>query len=118
RDAVAVIGHARWQRQFGGDPRVIGEHVTINGRVFTIVGVAPKGFEGVEAGWGNDLWIPAMMLRTGYRWCDGFKASCAVTAMLGRLAPGASLSSARAELSALAPRILAATDPADSMHVV
>src|SRR6476661_5990238 len=118
RDAVAVIGYGLWQSRFGGDPGVIGEHVTINTRVFTIIGVAPPGFEGVTSGWINDLWIPAMMLHAGYRWCDALQRTCPITSVMARLAPGASLGSARAELSGLRQTLLEATDPADSIHTI
>ncbi len=118
RDAVAVIGHALWMRRFGGDAGAIGERVTINGRAFTIVGVAPESFDGVVAGFVSELWIPTMMLRTGYRWCDGFQPSCAVTAVIARLAPGATLSTARAEISAMRQSLIGATNPADSIRTI
>jgi len=41
---VAVLSHELWQSYFGGDPAVIGQGATINGRTFTIVGVAPRDF--------------------------------------------------------------------------
>src|SRR4030095_11107444 len=115
---VAVIGHGLWQRRFGADPGVIGEQVAINGRSFTILGVAPATFEGVRAGWLNELWIPTMMLRTGYRWCDGFQRSCPVTSIIARLAPGVSLGEARAEISTLRPSLLEGTDPSDSIQTI
>jgi len=118
RDAVAVIGHGLWQSRFGGDPGIVGEHVTINARVFTIIGVAPRGFEGVTSGWVNELWIPTMMLRTGYRWCDGFQRTCPITSVMARLAPGASLGSARAEMAVLRQSLLDAADPTDSIRTV
>jgi len=118
RDAVAVIGHGLWQSRFGGDPGVIGEHVTINTRLFTIIGVAPPGFEGVMSGWVNELWIPTMMLRTGYRWCDAFQPTCPITSVMARLAPGISLGSARAELSGLGQTLLDATDPSYSIRAI
>jgi predicted permease len=118
RDAVAVIGHGLWQSRFGGERSVLGEHLTINGRVFTIIGVAPATFDGAVPGWGNELWIPTMMLHTGYRWCDGFERTCAITSVLARLAPGVSLGDARAEVSALRASLLDATDPADSIRTI
>jgi putative ABC transport system permease protein len=118
RDAVAVIGHAMWLRRFGGEAGAVGEKITINGRVFTVIGVAPPGFEGIVAGLVSEVWIPSMMLRTGYRWCNAFEASCAITAITARLAPGVTLREARAELSVLAPRLIAATDPADSIRAI
>jgi len=118
RDAVAIIGYGLWQRRFGGEARVIGETVTINGRAFSVIGVAPEHFDGIVSGFPNELWIPTMMLRTGYRWCDAFRATCPITSITARLAPGASLGQARAEVSALTPRLAALTDPDDSIRVI
>ena len=118
RDAVAIIGHALWQNRFGGDPSVIGEHVTINDRVFTVIGVAPEGFEGVVTGWPNELWIPAMMLHTGYRWCDAFDRTCPITSVMARLAPGVSLGAAQAELSSLARGVIELTDPSLGIRTI
>ena len=118
RDAVAVISYGLWQSHFAGDPGVIGEHVTINTRVFTIIGVAPRGFEGVTSGWINELWIPTMMLHVGYRWCDALERTCPITSVMARLAPGASLGAARAELAGLRQTLLDATDPSDSIHAI
>jgi predicted permease len=119
RDAVAVISHGLWQSRFGGDPGVIGEHVTINTREFTIIGVAPAGFDGVTSGWTNELWIPTMMLHVGYRWCDALQPTCSkITSVMARLAPGTTLGSAQAEVSGLRQTVLEATDPADSIHTI
>ena len=118
RDAVAVIGHGLWQSRFGGDPGVLGEHIVINGREFTIIGVSSPSFEGVVPSWLNELWIPTMMLQTGYRWCDGFERTCAVTSIIARLAPGVSLGVARSEVSALRAGILESTDPSDSIKTI
>ena len=118
RDAVAVLGYGLWQRRFGGDARVIGETVTINNRAFSIIGVTPEGFDGVVSGFPNELWIPTMMLRTGYRWCNAFEATCSTTSIIARLASGTTLTQARAEVSALTPRLAALTDPGDSIRVI
>jgi len=112
RDAVAVIGYGLWRSRFDADSQVVGEHIAINGRSFTIVGVAPPEFDGVAGGLVNALWIPMMMLRTGYRFCDGFDPSCAVTAILARLAPGVTLPEAQAELAGLRTMLLAGDDSA------
>jgi len=102
RDAVAVISTAFWQRRFGGDPGVVGRAITINGVSFQIVGIAPEEFPGLVPGSSpNDLWIPTMMLETGYRWCNGFTDGCTPLDVIGRLPPGRKLEEARAELSAI-----------------
>jgi predicted permease len=109
RDAVAVISMGFWQRPFGGDPAILGRTLTIKGVPFQIIGVAPEEFHGVLQGApANDVWIPTMMLETGYRWCNGFDYDCAPVDVIGRLAPGRRLEEARAEVSA----IIAAVDAA------
>jgi predicted permease len=57
--AVAVINYATWQTRFGGTPDIIGRNVRLNDIVFTVVGVAPRGFIGVNAIFGPDFWLPA-----------------------------------------------------------
>ena len=47
--AVAVLSHNFWERQLGGDAAVVGQTLKLNGHAFTIVGVAPRGFKGVNA---------------------------------------------------------------------
>lgn len=106
--AVVVISHALWQRRFGGDRDVIGRQVWINNRVLTVVGVAPPKFAGTISRLGLDVWIPLSMqphlvgseelmdLR-GIRWLD----------VSARLAPGATLESARTAAAATGRRIAA-----------
>jgi predicted permease len=59
--AVAVMNYGTWQSRFGGSENIVGEMVRLNGIVFTVVGVAPRGFIGVNAIFGPDLWIPSAM---------------------------------------------------------
>src|SRR5215472_1321860 len=66
RDRVAVISHGMWQSRFGADLSIIGKEIVLNGSPFTIIGVAPRDFQGVSPGYPNDVWIPTMMLRLGY----------------------------------------------------
>jgi hypothetical protein len=109
RDAVAVIGYGFWQRQFGGDPHVVGDTLQVNGRAFTIVGVAPRGFDGVLRG-GNvsQIWIPSAMFGVGYRYCDAFARECTVVDLLGRLTSSATMRDAQTELDVLAQQLEAA----------
>jgi predicted permease len=121
RDAVAVIGYGLWQRRFGGDSGVLGQVIRVNARDFRIIGVAPDGFNGVGVGdVVDELWIPSMMLRTGYRWCDAFKQQppCTILEILGRLAPGVSLATGQAEVATMAKELTLLSDPADSLRPV
>jgi predicted permease len=58
---VAVISHAWWESQLGGDPAAVGKTVTIENVAYTIIGVAPKEFFGTTVGRAPDLWIPLAM---------------------------------------------------------
>ena len=64
RNPVVVIGHALWQRRFGGDPRIIGRQVRLNGLPYTVVGVAPAGFTGSVKMITGEFWAPAAMAGT------------------------------------------------------
>src|SRR5574338_1592733 len=55
---VAVISHRFWMDRFGGKPDAIGQLLRINGRAYTIVGVAPAGFDGITLGAPPVVWIP------------------------------------------------------------
>ncbi|HXW92745.1 MAG TPA: ABC transporter permease [Terriglobales bacterium] len=102
RDTVTVVGYGFWKRTYDGDPNVLGRMLTINGHAFEIVGVMPPQFRGVEiGGTPNEIWIPTMTLRVGYRWCDGFAPSCTILGLMGRLAAGRSAPEAQAEIAVL-----------------
>jgi predicted permease len=58
---VLVVAHSAWRTRFGGAADILGRKMPINGVVFTVVGVAPEGFKGVNAVFGPDVWIPSMM---------------------------------------------------------
>jgi putative ABC transport system permease protein len=45
---VVVLSHDCWQNRFGGDSAIVGQMVLLNGNSFTVIGVAPKGFRGIE----------------------------------------------------------------------
>jgi predicted permease len=55
---VAVISNDYWTRRFARNPDVLGTTMNVNGVSLTIVGVAARGFEGLEAGRSTDFWIP------------------------------------------------------------
>ena len=60
--AVAVMNYGTWQSRFGGDAGIVGKTLRLNSVVFTVIGVAPPQFIGVNALFGPDLWIPAPMI--------------------------------------------------------
>ena len=62
RSPVAVISYRYWQQMFGGDPAVVGRTITVNGTLFTIVGVMPPKFYGVALDTESmDMWLPITM---------------------------------------------------------
>ena len=58
-EQVAVLSHGLWRRAFGGADSVIGQRVVLNDRPFTIVGVAPEGFSGLNLTRESEVWVPA-----------------------------------------------------------
>ena len=58
---VAVISHSYWQRRFGKDPEVLGKTITINLTHFTIIGVTPPEFFGLQVGRSVEISVPMAM---------------------------------------------------------
>src|SRR5688572_984468 len=61
RDAVVVLSHRFWQRVLAADPGVLGRRVRMNGIDFTVIGVAPESFTGLDLFVRPDLYVPLMM---------------------------------------------------------
>jgi hypothetical protein len=55
---VAVLSYAYWTRRLSRSPAILGQNIYIKGNAFTIIGVGPEGFFGVEPGQSTDIWIP------------------------------------------------------------
>lgn len=52
---VVMVSHHLWQQRFGGDPRIIGTTLRLNGQAFTVVGIMPTTFDVPS---GVDIWVP------------------------------------------------------------
>jgi putative ABC transport system permease protein len=106
---VVVIGYGPWQSRFGGRPDILGRTIAINRIAFTVIGVAPAGFKGLDPVFGPDVCVPSMMTEQivpaqNRNWLDdraasGFSAT-------GRLRPGVTLAQADANLSAIAAQLV------------
>src|SRR5262245_36115241 len=107
---VCVISHNYWRMRFAGDPAVVGKTIHLGGAPFTIVGVTPPEFFGLEVGSSLDVSVPLMMqqqVMPGIRsYVDGAEPNNFFTVM-GRLRTGLTMPEAQAGLSALYQRLCA-----------
>src|SRR6266478_1630053 len=87
---VFVMNYRLWQREFGGDPKILGTTFILNGRPTTLVGIMPLRFNA----FGANFWMPV----TPDYATHGFK-------LMGRLKPGVSVQTAGADLDAIAHRL-------------
>ena len=103
---VAVLSHTYWQRRFAGEPTVIGRAITLGGLPFTVVGVTPAEFFGVEVGTSPSLYLPMMMqpalLPMNGSLLERPNVLATWLRLLGRLKPGVPLEQAGPRLNALA----------------
>jgi predicted permease len=102
---VAVIGHDFWQRRFGGRADALGQVLTLNGRPFTIVGVASPRFKGTQVALAFDVFVPVMMTPVFYQGNRLAERSHGWLEGLARVAPGRSLPEVQAELDVVAARL-------------
>ena len=102
---VVILSNAFWNSQFHGDPQVVGSVIQLNRRAFTVIGIAPAGFDGTSM-LPASFWAPVVMQSTlipgskmlaesNWSWLE----------MVGRLKPGVSIARARANLAVIAGRI-------------
>jgi putative ABC transport system permease protein len=89
---AAVISDELWSGLFGRDRSAVGKSVIVDGRPFTVVGVAPPGFRGIERMERTDLWLPGRVMETAR--LGGYYE------FLARLVPGATFAQAEAQLHA------------------
>ncbi len=103
----AVLGYDYWQTRFAGDSSIIGKPILVNNHQLTIVGVAGKGFEGVEPLFATQVFVPVMMAKEVTQedkpFDDRFRRYLQVFA---RLKPGVSIAQAKASLQPIFHRIL------------
>ncbi|MGC1485722.1 MAG: ABC transporter permease [Candidatus Acidiferrum sp.] len=108
----ANLSYAFWQRNFGGDPAIVGKRFTLDGNSFEVLGVTPPGFNGISIGDTFDVAVPIciepilsprhnrLTMRHGW-WL----------ASIGRLKPGWTFQRANAQIAAATPGILQETIP-------
>lgn len=113
-----VLGYSFWQRRFGGDPRVLGKQVLVNGQPATIVGVAPKNFHGTYFITNMDAYMPigAADLAAQVKQNPLTDRNTRIFRAVARLKPGVSFSQAQASINVIAER-LAREYPASDKNV-
>src|SRR5690348_4103356 len=94
--AVAIISESLWKRRFGGERSLLGDHLTLNGAVYTVVGIAPAALAVLVPG---DIWTPLVIdpaheLRLNH-----------VITTIARLKPGVTFRQAQAEMDTVAHRV-------------
>ena len=107
-----VLSHAFWQKQYSGDPSVLGKAIVLDGHPFDIVGVAQAGFFGVDVGRTFDVAAPicAEPITRGAR--SGIdKRDVWFLDVLGRLREGWTTERAEAQLQSISPSLFQATAP-------
>jgi predicted permease len=114
---VAVISFSFWQRHFGGDPGVVGRTIRVDGVPLTIIGVAPRDFLGFSIAIEHDVTVPIGLLpsitKSERTWVHGTSRWINT---IGRLAPGVTIESARAQVEAMWPALLDAAMPEEFLN--
>lgn len=96
RDHVAILNHAFWEQRFGADPSMLGRNLTLDGEIYSIIGIMPRDFQAIPL---VDLWTPlnADQLKTtrgSHSW-----------QVVARLKPGVTVGQGEAELKTIAKNL-------------
>jgi len=105
---VVVLSYGLWQRRFGADGAIVGKPVTLNQQPYTVLGVAPKSFQGTFTVGSPDLWIPDAMhdqVLTGLVRDFFTERRFGGYLVFGRRKPGVSLRQAEANLQTVATQL-------------
>jgi len=110
RDAVAMLGADLWKRRFGGDPSVLGRQVMVNGHKFTVIGIVPATFAGLQIDESKpELWTPIMsypaILANGTAWDLQHARGDEWLSATGRLKPGIGQRQASAQFAQLTEQL-------------
>jgi predicted permease len=111
---VIILGQRLWQHRFSSDPAIIGKSVSLSGKPYTVVGVAPRGFHGLDLILDPQFWVPLgniEQLTPSIPSRDARDQHW--LAVIARLNPGVSRPQAAAELKTLAQRFAIAYPQTD-----
>ena len=120
---VVVLSHSFWQSRFNSDPSLVGRTIVLNNQRFTVVGIAPAGFDGESPPMKVSLWIPVMMLAT-MRWEPGEARQDPLSnrqnenfGAIGRLKQGVSVTQAQAALETINRQLELSTPPPTGQRI-
>jgi predicted permease len=103
--SVVVLGAGLWRRRFNSDPAIAGKTVMLSGRLYTVVGVAPAAFHGVDQILNAEFWVPlGDAAQMAPNRSDQSSRDFHWLAVVARMKPGVTRNVAWAELSTLAQR--------------
>ena len=103
---VAVLSYAFWQGRLGADRAVIGRSLVVNGQTLTVVGVAPRGFEGTTYGNHPMVFVPLVMTAKLGTWGRYEERRAYWLYLFGRLKPGVTIPQARSAFNGIYRPIL------------
>lgn len=102
---VAVLSYNYWKTRFAADPNVVGKSVLVNGHPFTILGVAPAGFDSAIGGYRPGIFVPVSMEAVAMPWRvpldDLHNRQSVFLTLVARMKPGVSIAEAQAGLAPL-----------------
>jgi putative ABC transport system permease protein len=96
---VVLLSYGLWQRQFGGDPAIVGQSLTLNGSPHSVIGVLPPTFQFAPRG-GAEIWAPFVPSEA-----QRSRRYLHSTNVIGRLKPGVSIEQATVDLRVIGGRI-------------
>jgi predicted permease len=118
-----VLSDVYWERRFHRSPAAIGQPIRLGGITYTVTGVAPKNFFGIELGESPDVWLPVSMIDTLPGDMPLFKEPLMqFMYLMGRMKPGVSIAQANANVNVLYHEMLPAeldpkTPPSDAAAI-
>src|SRR6187402_261608 len=111
---VIVLGYQLWKTRFSGDPQIVGKTVTLSGHLFTVVGVAPRNFRGMDQLLDPQFWVPLSNATSLYPYVRApERRAQAWLRIAARLKEGVTLASAGSEMAQLAQRFALAHQDTD-----
>jgi predicted permease len=105
RNPVVVLDHDEWRQQFAGDPSIVDKRITLGGVEFTVIGVAPQSFTGIDHDVKPSFYIPIAMYTAVQNGAEPdvlMRRNARIFTVKGRLADGAAMNEARQEMQQLA----------------